>query len=125
MLHPAFLDQQLQVTPREHLRIYSLIIKQFRRLMTINNMLDQFYKESEILNKISLPPFLSKQILEQARNFTSEELLNIYNEFAELDLRLKFQSSLAPLILQDLFQNICSGKFKKKQANHLRYYPTR
>jgi len=108
------LDQQLQVTPREHVRIFSLIIMQFRRLLTIHSMLDQFYKESEILKKISLPEFLSKQVLAQARNFTNVELQNIYNELAELDLRIKFQSSLAPLILQDLFQRICSGQFQKK-----------
>ena len=110
------LDQQLQVTPREHVRLFSLIIMQFRRLLTIHSMLDQFYKESEILNKISLPAFLSKQVLTQARNFTSLELLNIYNELAELDLRIKFHGSLAPLILQDLFQRICSGKFKNKTS---------
>ena len=108
------LDQQLQETPREQVRLFSLIIMQFRRLLTIHSMLDQFYKESEILNKISLPAFLSKQVLTQARNFTSLELLNIYNELAELDLRIKFHGSLAPLILQDLFQRICSGKFQIK-----------
>ena len=106
------LDQQLQVTPREHVRLFSLIIMQFRRLLTIHSMLDQFYKESEIINKISLPAFLSKQVLAQARNFTSVELQNIYIELAELDLQIKFKSSLAPIILQDLFQRICSGHFK-------------
>ena len=108
------LEQQLQVTPREHVRLFSLIIMQFRRLLIIHSMLDQFYKETEIIKKISLPPFLSKQVLAQARNFTSVELQNIYSELAELDLRIKFQSSLAPLILQDLFQRICSGQFQKK-----------
>ena len=108
------LEQQLQVTPREHVRLFSLIIMQFRRLLIIHSMLDQFYKETEIIKKISLPAFLSKQVLAQARNFTSVELQNIYSELAELDLRIKFQSSLAPLILQDLFQRICSGQFQKK-----------
>ena len=64
---------------------------------------------AEIINKISLPAFLSKQVLSQARNFTSLEIQNIYSELAVLDLRIKFQSSLAPLIIQDLFQRICSG----------------
>ncbi len=107
------LDQQLKMTPREHVRIFSLIIIQFRRLLTIHSMMNQFYKESEIINKISLPVFLSKQLLTQAQNFTSAEIQNIYNELAELDLRIKFQGSLAPLILQDLFQRICSGQFQK------------
>ena len=106
------LDQQLRMTPREHVKIFYLIILQFRRLLTIHSMLGQLYKESEIINKISLPAFLSKQVLTQARNFTSAELQNIYRELAELDLRIKFQSALAPLILKDLFQRICCGHFK-------------
>jgi len=75
-------------------------------------MLSQFYKEAEILAKISLPPFLGKQVLGQARNFSSLEMQNIYAELAKLDLRVKFKSSLAPLLLQDLFQRICNGQFK-------------
>ena len=106
------LDQQLQAAPREHVRLFALIIMQFRRLLIIHSMLSQFYKEAEILAKISLPPFLGKQVLDQARNFSSLEMQNIYAELAKLDLRVKFKSSLAPLLLQDLFQRICNGQFK-------------
>ncbi|MEC9384338.1 MAG: DNA polymerase III subunit delta [SAR324 cluster bacterium] len=106
------LDQQLQAAPREHVRIFALIIMQFRRLLIIHSMLSQFYKEAEILAKVSLPPFLGKQVLDQARNFSSLEMQNIYAELAKLDLRVKFKSSLAPLLLQDLFQRICDGQFK-------------
>ena len=106
------LDQQLQATPREHVRLFALILMQFRRLLIIHCMLSQFYKESEILAKISLPTFLAKQVLGQAKNFSNLEMQNIYAELAKLDLRLKFKSSLAPLLLQDLFQRICKGQFK-------------
>ena len=106
------LDQQLQTAPREHVRLFALIIMQFRRLLIIHSMLSQFKKETEILAKISLPPFLGKQVLAQARNFSNLEMQNIYAELANLDLRVKFKSSLAPLLLQDLFQRICNGYFK-------------
>ena len=106
------LDQQLQTAPREHVRLFALIIMQFRRLLIIHSMLSQFKKETEILAKISLPPFLGKQVLAQARNFSNLEMQNIYAELAHLDLRVKFKSSLAPLLLQDLFQRICNGHFK-------------
>ena len=106
------LDHQLQSAPREQVRLFALIIMQFRRLLIIHSMFEQFYKESEIIGKISLPPFLSKQVLAQARNFTSEELQNIYTELSKLDLRVKFKNTLAPLLLQDLFQRICSGQFQ-------------
>ena len=106
------LDQQLQTAPREHVRLFALIIMHFRRLLIIHSMLSQFKKETEILAKISLPPFLGKQVLAQARNFSNLEMQNIYAELANLDLRVKFKSSLAPLLLQDLFQRICNGHFK-------------
>ena len=106
------LDHQLQSAPREHVRLFALIITQFRRLLFIHSMFEQFYKESEIIGKISLPPFLSKQVLAQARNFTSEELQNIYTELSKLDLRVKFKNTFAPILLQDLFQRICSGQFQ-------------
>ena len=106
------LDQQLQTAPREHVRLFALIIMQFRRLLIIHSMLSQFKKETEILAKISLPPFLGKQVLAQAQNFSNLEMQNIYAELANLDLRVKFKSSLAPLLLQDLFQRICNGHFK-------------
>ena len=106
------LDQQLQTTPREHVRLFSLLIMQFRRLLIIHSMFSQFKKETEILAKISLPPFLGKQIMAQARNFSYLEIQNIYAELSNLDLRVKFKSSLAPLLLQDLFQRICNGHFK-------------
>jgi len=108
------LDQQFQMTPREHVRLFSIIVMQFRRLKNIHSMLEQFYKDSEIIKKISIPEFLGKQLLAQARNFTSLEIQNIYRELAELDLRIKYHSSVAHLILKDLFQRICSGNFKKK-----------
>ena len=106
------LNHQLQATPREHVRLFALIILQFRRLLIIHCMFDQFYKESEIIRKISLPPFLSKQVLAQAKNFTSREVQNIFTELAKLDLQVKFKSTLAPFLLQDLFQRICSGHFQ-------------
>ena len=108
------LDHQLQATPREHVRLFALIIMQFRRLLIIHCMFEQFYKESEIIGKISLPPFLSKQVLAQAKNFSSEEVKNIFTELAKLDLQVKFKSSLAHLLLQDLFQRICSGHFQNQ-----------
>ena len=106
------LDSQLHSNPNEHIRFFSLIVLQFRRLLNIHCMLKQFYKEDEILRKISLQPFLGKKLLKQAKYFTSDEIQNIYLELAKLDLKIKFHASLAPILLQDLFQRICSDKFK-------------
>ena len=107
------LDNQFKTTPNEHVRIFAVIVMQFRRLITIKSFTKKSCTETEILNKISLPPFLGKQLLKQANNFSNAELENIYLELANLDLRIKFKSSIALILLQELFQCICSGKFEK------------
>jgi len=106
------LQVQIKSTPNEYIRFFSLVVMHFRRLLIVHCMIKQFYKETEILNKIQLPPFLGNQLLEQSKNFTFEELQKIYSELVNLDLRIKFHGSIAPILLQDLFQHICSGKFK-------------
>ena len=111
------LDNQFKTTPNEHVRIFSILVMQFRRLISIKSLSYQLKKETDILNKISLPPFLGKQLLKQAKNFSNTELINIYLELAYLDLRIKFQSSIAPFLLQELFQSICSGEFEKITQN--------
>tara|TARA_Y100001970_G_C14241803_1_gene865392 strand:+ start:393 stop:1451 length:1059 start_codon:yes stop_codon:yes gene_type:complete len=107
------LDNQLKTSPNEHVRLFSIIVMQFRRLISIKSMSKKFYTENEILKNISLPIFLGKQLMIQSKNFKYEELKDIYLELSNLDLRIKFKSNLAPLLLQDLFQSICAGKFVK------------
>ena len=111
------LNQQLEAAPAskgEHVRIFALIVMQFRRMLLIHSLLGQNQSESAILGQISLPPFLGKQAIAQARIFSKMELFQIHEKLAELDLQVKFQASLAPLLLQEFFQDICSGRFQKK-----------
>ena len=107
------LDNQLKTTPYEHVRLFAVIVMQFRRLICIKFLSKNIFSENEILEKVSLPRFIGKQLLIQSKNFSDEELQNIYLELANLDLRIKFKSDLAPLLLQEFFQSICSGKFEK------------
>ena len=84
---------------------------QFRRLICIKSMYKKFHNEKEILQKISLPTFLGKQLLSQSKNFKDEELHNIFIELANLDLRIKFDSNITPLLLQEFFQFFCIYSF--------------
>ena len=107
------LDNQLKTSPNEHLRLFSIIVMQFRRLMAIKSLSKQLYNENEILRNISVPTFLGKQLLKQSKNFKYEELQNIYLELSNLDLKIKFKNHLAPLLLYEFFKSICEGKFEK------------
>ena len=76
-------------------------------------MSKQLYKENDILKNISLPTFLGKKLISQSKNFKYEELQNIYLELSNLDLKIKFKSYLAPILLNEFFHSICEGKFEK------------
>ncbi len=106
------LDQQLLESPREHVRIFAMIVLQFRRMLSIHYFLQQNITEASLPGKIGLPPFLAKQALQQSRNFKSAELERIMIELARLDLEVKFHGKLAGHIMTDLFQRICAGGFR-------------
>ena len=67
--------------------------------------------ESEFSQKIKLPPFLTKQALKQANQYTCYELESIMLELSRLDLEVKFHGGLSRLMLENLFQKICLGFF--------------
>ena len=82
------LDNQLKTNPYDHVRIFAVIVMQFRKLINIKIMSTQSINNTDILSKISLPPFLGKQLIKQASNFTIYELTNIYLELALVCLRV-------------------------------------
>ena len=69
--------------------------------------------ESEFPQKIKLPPFLTKQALKQANQYTCYELESIMLELSRLDLEVKFHGGLSRLMLENLFQKICMGFFRE------------
>ena len=110
------LDQQLSSSPRDHVRLFSLIIFQFRRLLTLHYLLQRNVPESEVAGKVGLPPFLARQALKQANHYTCAELESIMLHLAGLDLDIKFQGSLSRMMLVNLFQQICNGSFSTAQS---------
>lgn len=117
-LHQALeiLDQQLREAPRDQVRLFSLVILQFRRLLNLHYLQQMHVPESDLSGKIRLPPFLTKQALKQAKQYTCLELESIMLELAHLDLSIKFYGGLSRMMLETLFQKICRGFFRNSEA---------
>jgi len=101
------LQQQLEQAPREHVRLYMLVVQQFRRLLLISSMLESGKPQSDILKKLGLPGFIGKQAITHARQFKYAELTRVYALLGKMELRLKFEAELAGVLLQEIFGNIC------------------
>jgi DNA polymerase-3 subunit delta len=101
------LHQQLEQAPREHVRLYMLVVQQFRRLLLISSMLESGKPQSDILKKLGLPGFIGKQAITQARQFKYAELTQVYALLEAMELRLKFKAELAEVLLREIFGSIC------------------
>jgi DNA polymerase-3 subunit delta len=101
------LQQQLEQAPREHVRLYMLVVQQFRRLLLISSMLESGKPQSDILKKLGLPGFIGKQAITHARQFKYAELTRVYALLGKMELRLKFEAELAGVLLREIFGNIC------------------
>ncbi len=101
------LEQQLEESPREHVRLYMLVVQQVRKLLLIHLLKAQGVAENTLLGKLGMPPFLGKQLVAQARGFRQVDLELWLKQLAENDLRVKFNAHLAPVLLKDFFQQVC------------------
>ena len=106
------LDQILLETPSGHVGLFVLVSQQFRRLLSIHYFQQQDLPPSVILPKLKIHPFLGKRLMAQARSFTLQELEQIVTRMADLDLQFKYNAKEARCLFQNLFQQICTGRFR-------------
>ena len=71
------------------LRIFGMVIRQFRLLLLTREMLDGGYREQEIASKLKLPPFVVRKLTGQVRSFTLPQLEMIYRKLLDIDEGIK------------------------------------
>ncbi|PRO65087.1 DNA polymerase III subunit delta [Alkalicoccus urumqiensis] len=71
------------------LKITALMVRQFRILYQVKQLMQQGYGEKMIASRLKLHPYPVKLAARQARSFESSYLLRILDELAELDFRIK------------------------------------
>jgi DNA polymerase III subunit delta len=71
------------------LKILALMVRQFRILYQVKQLAQQGYGEKMIASRLKLHPFAVKLAAKQSRSFQSEMLLQLLDNLADLDYRIK------------------------------------
>jgi DNA polymerase-3 subunit delta len=84
----AYLHRLLAVG--EHpLRIFGMVVRQFRLLMQVRWLMDQHYPQQQIVSRLKLHPFVVRKVHGQAARFTPVQLRDAYRQLKEIDLAIK------------------------------------
>jgi DNA polymerase-3 subunit delta len=65
--------------------LLTMFLRQFKILLQIKSALDSKYTPAKIASALKFHPFVIKKGIDQAKNFSSEQLKNIYNRLLEND----------------------------------------
>lgn len=69
--------------------IFSMLVRQFRMLLQLQDLQSSGHSSGQIASKTKLHPYAISQTLPQTKNFTDEELREIYSKLLKIDHDLK------------------------------------
>lgn len=73
----------------EPLRLFGMIVRQFRMLLLTRELLNDGYREAEITKRLGTYPFVARKLIGQVRNFSLESLEAIYHHLLDVDEAIK------------------------------------
>jgi len=71
------------------LRLFGMIVRQYRLLLLTKELSNNGYGEAEIAKKLKIFPFVSRKLINQVRNYSVDDLKNIYHQLLQTDLSIK------------------------------------
>ena len=71
------------------LRLFGMIVRQFRLLLLTRELLDAGIQETEIASAIKSHPFVVRKLVRQVRNFSLPHLETIYHKLLDIDEAIK------------------------------------
>ena len=74
---------------QDQLRIFNMVVRQFRLLLLSREILDQYGGETEITKRLKIHPYVSRKIVSQTRHFSQAQLDRIYHRLLDIDSALK------------------------------------
>lgn len=74
---------------QDQLRIFSMVVRQFRLLLLSREILDQDGGDKDIARRLKIHPYVSRKIASQARHFPQATLDKIYHRLLDIDSGLK------------------------------------
>ncbi|OHB33118.1 MAG: DNA polymerase III subunit delta [Desulfuromonadaceae bacterium GWC2_58_13] len=88
------------------LLVLSMIVRHFRQLWKIHELLELKTQEKEIPRQVGINPYFLKGLLNQAGRFSHEQYRNLFERFLEADLALKSSGAHPTAILGSLISEI-------------------
>jgi DNA polymerase-3 subunit delta len=82
VFHQLLVDQ-------DQMRIFSMIVRQFRLLLLTREIMDHNGMEADIARRLKLHPYVARKISAQARRFSQNQLDTIYRLLLEIDSETK------------------------------------
>lgn len=70
-------------------KILFMIVRQFRIIIQVKDLIEQKYDRTHIIKTLKLHPFVAMTTMEQSRNFSFEELKRIYRALLQIDIDIK------------------------------------
>jgi len=71
------------------MQIFFMIVRQFRILISLQDLAKRNLPQSEIAKQLKLHPFVVQNSIPQARNFSADELKRAYAQLLEIDTGVK------------------------------------
>jgi len=69
--------------------VFFMIVRQFRILIQIRELVEKNASQGEMIKKLKQHPFVIQTASKQAKNFTIPQIENIYKELLEIDRKVK------------------------------------
>jgi len=70
-------------------RIFFMIVRHFRLLICVHDLLAKKERQVEIIKRLNIHPFVLTNMSRQSKNFTQESLTKIYNDLLKIDVGVK------------------------------------
>jgi len=86
--------------------VLSMLVRHFRQLWKIRDLLDRGISSKEIPKSVGVNPYFVNGLIRQARNFSAQEFRAVYRSFVDADLALKSSGAHPAAILEGVALNL-------------------
>lgn len=102
LYHQLLIDQD----PRE---LFGMIIRQFRLLLQVREILDNGGSTQVVVNELHLPQRVSAKMYEQARRFSMEQLKGFYRRLWEIEIDSKSSQGDLGVAFDEFIMEVVNG----------------
>jgi len=92
----------------EALRLFGMVVRQFRLLLLTRAMLDAGARDTEIASVLKTPPFVVRKLMGQVRNFSLPQLKELYHKLRDIDEAIKTGQTEGDVALDMLVTTLTS-----------------